>query len=1461
MSTVAYSPRVSDPIIATAGQTDFEAGFPPPAPVSGVYSGIYVARLRAPAVVPDILTVGTDFSLINIQATTFSVRLNVGQQAGDVVRVFGKGRESRSSIYVTGRLDSDALEAEFVRQSMRLQEHARDIDRAMVSPLGEAGVALPAAAVRANKLMGFGADGKSSVTRSLDAFDADVSNTAAKETAAANSATAAANSQATTLDLKNQTQALRDQSQGILNSITPAGAAAIGQIVAQYDEAAAALDTAKTDALNSVAADVAASAASAATAVTAKDDTLAAKSAVDTQAGAVATAKAAVDTAKAAVDTTAATVNTQAGDVATAKAAVDTAKAAVDIAKAQTDTNAATATTKAAEAAASAASISIGTPGGVAALAQNVLVAPKHLRPVKPAANKRVYALSKGFALGASAADNQWKSIAYAQKLGRLVAVAGSGTNRVMYSDDWGKTWTLTASADDAATWASVAWSEELGLFAAVAQAGAGNRVMTSPDGITWTLRASSNDGNVWVSVCWASELGRFVAVAAGGSVSTRAMWSADGITWAAATSGVIGSNFKSVVWAAEFGLFIAIATTAGTTTHVITSPDGQVWTARTSPDFSWESLTYSPWLRRLVAVASGGAGTRVMTSDDGGITWTARNAADDTQTWVSVIWADTLGLFYAFASTGTGTRCMTSRDGISWTLRATAADNAWAASCWVPDAEIAVVVGQSGTGTRVMRSYSAIALGAGSNDDLLDRQWTGPDSTPAALRGVVEQAFNDHKWSRYYNVLDACTTFVQRLAVVAGTVAIDIIWPTALAAAIAAGQDIYIPPGNITLTPGIQGLPLNIGASAVGVIGCGDDTKITKTAATRSVFYTDMIGPTLSLGRMAANVTAGDVTLPFEAGQNPGTFAANDLLILNDQGTLIIDNSRHAGEFVTVQAVSNAGNGSVTLWHPTKYGYAAGTGAGQYARLSKPTMLRGVSVRDLWIHGNNEVDSATDIVNTSGVAACGAVSLKWCREAVVSGVRVSNHGGTAIRFLNGYQCLVKDCNFFDGGSSTTGTSDPTSTEGLGGFAYGVQETALNEGLVIDNVRAVGYRHLRTSSSAPTNDVSGTYWNYGQPYGTKLKGCNGWRMKNMTFDDHELDDCILYDFCSSWDGHYAAWQIRGRNIKLKRCGAYNHIGPAAWIRGSGSGNAYADACSIDGLEIERTNLGTTFDGINWTTVGAVLDDAHNTRTRGVSGRLLGGPVIQVGDTISPNNSQHYDVRGDDVCQKAASNKYVVYLKKVGTTGVCRVERVRSYSSDAKVVDHVYIDSGVGAARIFLSDIAGQGNTGVDWNNQSASAIVHYGADSSRRIRRSDTQYYDMSSDATAHKLSAFSPAASAKGLIIAVNTDASFTAPTGGALGFDVYINNVRGIGCDATGQVLQGGSVISDANRLLVSRSYTVATLPTTASSGSLAFASNARVFNGAGVQEGSGAGTGGSVTRVGAAWKLTGTNVTAIA
>jgi hypothetical protein len=80
-------------------------------------------------------------------------------------------------------------------------------------------------------------------------------------------------------------------------------------------------------------------------------------------------------------------------------------------------------------------------------------------------------------------------------------------------------------------------------------------------------------------------------------------------------------------------------------------------------------------------------------------------------------------------------------------------------------------------------------------------------------------------------------------------------------------------------------------------------------------------------------------------------------------------------------------------------------------------------------------------------------------------------------------------------------------------------------------------------------------------------------------------------------------------------------------------------------------------------------------------------------------------------------------------------------------------------------------------------------------------------------------------------------------------------------GQLQVGGATAIGSDRSYYLRSYTVSTLPAAGNAGRMAFASNCRMFNGAGTQEGAGAGTGGLVVDNGTAWKIAGTNVTAIA
>ena len=107
--------------------------------------------------------------------------------------------------------------------------------------------------------------------------------------------------------------------------------------------------------------------------------------------------------------------------------------------------------------------------------------------------------------------NNGWNSSATSPFTGRIVAVAGSGINRIAYSDDNGATWTAVAAPENN-SWASVTCSPLTGRFVAVARIGT-NRVIYSDDGgVTWIKLPIIG---LFYSITCSPLTGRFVAVAA----------------------------------------------------------------------------------------------------------------------------------------------------------------------------------------------------------------------------------------------------------------------------------------------------------------------------------------------------------------------------------------------------------------------------------------------------------------------------------------------------------------------------------------------------------------------------------------------------------------------------------------------------------------------------------------------------------------------------------------------------------------------------------------------------------------------------------------------------------------------------------------------------------------------------------------------------------------------------------
>jgi len=224
-----------------------------------------------------------------------------------------------------------------------------------------------------------------------------------------------------------------------------------------------------------------------------------------------------------------------------------------------------------------------------------------------------------------SAADNNWGSVCYIRDddegIYRYVAVAYSGSNRVMYSDDGGESWTAVASADETNLWLTVCYSDSLKRVVALAYNGtAGYRAMYSDDyGETWTIAATPAD-QFWTNVIWVGYLGLFVAVSESGT--QRVMTSPDGETWTLQTTPATAVNeWRSITCAPELQLLVVVAQ-SGTGNRVMSSPDAVTWTAGTSAlDKDWTSLCFASNISKFVAVGKNESGiaSAVMSSDNYG--------------------------------------------------------------------------------------------------------------------------------------------------------------------------------------------------------------------------------------------------------------------------------------------------------------------------------------------------------------------------------------------------------------------------------------------------------------------------------------------------------------------------------------------------------------------------------------------------------------------------------------------------------------------------------------------------------------------------------------------------------------------------------------------------------------------------------------------------------------------------
>lgn len=174
--------------------------------------------------------------------------------------------------------------------------------------------------------------------------------------------------------------------------------------------------------------------------------------------------------------------------------------------------------------------------------------------------------------------------VAYSPSLKRLVAVGNGSTtsNNILYSDDFGTTWSVALTGTTA--FVDVKWSAKIGMFVALSSNAALMR--RSVDGITWTLTAVTTTGSAWATLAVSSLTGRFVALSTTGTgANDRLMYSDDGINWVKVSATTLGTNNASsaIAWSPTLKKFAII--TDGN--DWLNSSDGANWTHGTDSDIA----------------------------------------------------------------------------------------------------------------------------------------------------------------------------------------------------------------------------------------------------------------------------------------------------------------------------------------------------------------------------------------------------------------------------------------------------------------------------------------------------------------------------------------------------------------------------------------------------------------------------------------------------------------------------------------------------------------------------------------------------------------------------------------------------------------------------------------------------------------------------------------------------------
>jgi hypothetical protein len=429
------------------------------------------------------------------------------------------------------------------------------------------------------------------------------------------------------------------------------------------------------------------------------------------------------------------------------------------------------------------------------------------------------------------------------------------------------------------------------------------------------------------------------------------------------------------------------------------------------------------------------------------------------------------------------------------------------------------------------------------------------------------------------------------------GTERNEITFNLAAADALARGLNVYVGPGTWTSTP--DGRFINPG---VEVAGAGPTlTHFVKTGqnACFTAAGTGVVRSGPSAGtrttNLAADVALNAMSIALLAGQvaAKGFVVGQTCVLVSDDLLSPLAAGQSCAEFINIQ---NIVGDVIWLWSPTKNAYTTAL----HAELLPVGLLEGVAFRDLSI----QMDVTATVNSSDSFQEMAAIDMRWCNAAVVENVYIHD-GLWAGVFLAG--CLsakVTDCRIDDLGSTTAGTSDPTSVVGYDGFGYAVREDALNEALIVSGLVA-----HRCRSGYMAGAGYDSVANFGSQYGSTIADSVHYDAKGAGWNTHWQTYGITFNNVGAIGSWGNGFTLYSRSAKLVGCYARHCMGNAVSIRGSNNAaeGLLGDQCEVADFTAEQTNTGWYLSAASAEFTGSISGTALT--VSGVSGTIATGHLV------------------------------------------------------------------------------------------------------------------------------------------------------------------------------------------------------------------------------------------------------------